>query len=379
MLAALAVNKESCVVRNVLKSEDTEVMIDSLQRLGFRFQVDWHTSSVRFDQNLQGIELKAADLFVSNSGTSMRFLTAVSSLGKVPIRLDGIARMRERPIEDLLDALRQLGVNVRSENNNGCPPVIIQGTGAWKWKAQRVKIRGTISSQFLSALMLAAPFGTDEDLEIALRRAARFDSLCRYDHPDAGTIWDTYAPWRFDVFREFRGVEPAQPPAEYNIEPDASAASYFFAAAAILQGRVTVLDLPEDSLQGDVDFVDALEQMGCRVEKCASGITVHGGPLKGIDIDMNAISDTVMTLAAVACFADGPTTIRNVAPHSPQGDGPHFSVGDRASKSWRDGGRVFGWVEDHAGAVAWCRHRHLQRSSHGDEHGPDRFAQSREL
>jgi 3-phosphoshikimate 1-carboxyvinyltransferase len=98
----------------------------------------------------------------------------------------------------------------------------------------------------------------------------------------------------------------------YVIEPDASAASYFFAAAAITGGRVTVLDLPEHSLQGDVHFVDLLADMGCRVERCSAGVTVHGRPLRGIDVDMNAISDTVMTLAAVACFADGPTTIRNV-------------------------------------------------------------------
>jgi 3-phosphoshikimate 1-carboxyvinyltransferase len=101
--------------------------------------------------------------------------------------------------------------------------------------------------------------------------------------------------------------------ATYSIEPDASAASYFFAAAAITEGRVTVLDIPEQSLQGDVRFVDLLADMGCRVERCSSGITVHGRPLHGIDVDMNDISDTVMTLAAVACFAEGSTTIRNVA------------------------------------------------------------------
>jgi 3-phosphoshikimate 1-carboxyvinyltransferase len=100
---------------------------------------------------------------------------------------------------------------------------------------------------------------------------------------------------------------------EYDIEPDASAASYFFAAAAVTGGRVTVLDLPLKSLQGDVRFVELLADMGCRVERCSSGITVHGRPLRGIDVDMNDISDTVMTLAAVACFAEGPTTIRNVA------------------------------------------------------------------
>jgi 3-phosphoshikimate 1-carboxyvinyltransferase len=110
------------------------------------------------------------------------------------------------------------------------------------------------------------------------------------------------------------GVQPGHSaPDQYAIEPDASAASYFWAAAAVAGGRVTVSGLTRQSLQGDVAFVDVLEKMGCRVEECESGITVHGGPLTGIDVDMNAISDTVMTLGAVACFADGPTTIRNVA------------------------------------------------------------------
>jgi 3-phosphoshikimate 1-carboxyvinyltransferase len=125
-----------------------------------------------------------------------------------------------------------------------------------------------------------------------------------------GILW--YAPegeYEFEI--QERDVTAA--PSVYSIEPDASAASYFWAAAAILGGRITVAGLTEHSLQGDVAFVDVLQQMGCRVEKCDSGITVHGGPLRGIDVDMNAISDTVMTLGAVACFADGPTRIRNVA------------------------------------------------------------------
>jgi 3-phosphoshikimate 1-carboxyvinyltransferase len=313
ILAALNVNRHPCTLHGVLRSQDTEVMVSALKKLGFQFDVDWPKSSIYFRANHQGLQLAPADLFVENSGTSMRFLTALCSLGNVPIRLDGDARMRERPIKDLLAALRQLGIDVRCENNNECPPVIVRGNGPWKWKTNRVIVRGDISSQFLSALLMAAPFGSDDLVEIevdgpvvsvpyvemTLRMMAQFDAT-------GVTSGSTF-------FVSSANVSPPAVPEEYRIEPDASAASYFFAAAAILGGRITVLDLPCGGLQGDVRFVDVLEQMGCRVEECSSGITVYGGVLRGIDVDMNAISDTVMSLGAVACFADGPTTIRNVA------------------------------------------------------------------
>ena len=238
-------------------------------------------------------------------------LAALASLGRQPIQLDGIARMRERPIEDLLSALRELGVEARSENGTGCPPVIIRGNGLRGWKNDRVKIRGDISSQFLSALLMVAPAGTGDEVHIELDGplvSVPYVEMTLQMMKDFGTpIQSTGST--------FTATDAAWfPPAssEYVIEPDASAASYFFAAAAILGGHVTVVGLTDQSLQGDIHFVDVLEQMGCRVEKCSSGITVHGGKLRGVDVDMNAISDTVMTLGAVACFAEGPTTIRNV-------------------------------------------------------------------
>jgi 3-phosphoshikimate 1-carboxyvinyltransferase len=255
------------------------------------------------------VPASSADLFVANSGTTMRFLTALCALGHGRYWLDGVPRMRERPIEDLLAALRGLGVRADSENGNGCPPVVVESGG--RLTGPGTTIRGEVSSQFLSALVMVAPFHSPGPLAIRLEgplvsRPYVEMTLAMMRH--WGAAWHTLADGY--VFPDESAADFGV--AGYPIEPDASAASYFFAAAAITGGRVTVLDLPENSLQGDVRFVDVLAAMGCRVERCSSGITVHGRPLRGIDMDMNDISDTVMTLAAVACFADRPTTIRNV-------------------------------------------------------------------
>jgi 3-phosphoshikimate 1-carboxyvinyltransferase len=308
VLSALAKSADGCHLRGVLRSEDTEVMIACLAKLGFRLEMDWRKSEVLIGSHSHRIIPEpAAELFVANSGTSMRFLCAMVALGTGGYRLDGVPRMRERPIEDLLAALRQLGADAQCELGNGCPPVTIESHGL---VGGSVDIRGQTSSQYLSALLMIAPF-TRSGVEIRLVGPLVSEpyiamTLRMLEH--WGAKVDRLAPEVFHVEPGLLGEVK-----EYAIEPDASAASYFFAVAAILQGRVTVLDLPENSLQGDVHFVDVLEQMGCRIEKCAAGITVHGGPLRGVDVDMNAISDTVMTLGAVACFAEGPTTIRNVA------------------------------------------------------------------
>jgi 3-phosphoshikimate 1-carboxyvinyltransferase len=238
----------------------------------------------------------------------MRFLTALVALGHGRYRLDGVPRMRERPIQDLLDALAQLGVRARSENNDGCPPVVVEADGL---RGGNVTIKGSTSSQFLSGLLMAAPFA-DQEMHITVE----------------GTLVSVpYVTMTVEMLRQFGlTIEEQQPGAfripgrqqggvsNYEIEPDASAASYFFGTAAITGGTVSV-SLPPASLQGDVGFVQVLQQMGCALDcnESANTITVTGSRLRGIDVDMNDISDTVMTLAAVACFADGPTTIRNVA------------------------------------------------------------------
>jgi 3-phosphoshikimate 1-carboxyvinyltransferase len=309
VLAALSEPEEGCQLDGVLQSEDTEVMVDALRALGFRLTAEWPncTIHVRRGPSAQPIPVRKADLFVANSGTTMRFLTAMLCVGMGHFRLDGVARMRERPIEDLLVALRQLGARVRSERGDGFPPILIDAYGL---RGGQARVKGATSSQFLSALLMAAPLARGEVtievdgplvsqpyVEMTIRMMEQFG-----------------VPVATDGIRSFQvPVRPWYESRRYQIEPDASAASYFFAAAAITQGQVIVRDLTTNGLQGDVRFVDSLEEMGCHVVSDQGAVYVSDWPLRGIDVDMNAISDTVMTLAAVACFADGPTTIRNVA------------------------------------------------------------------
>jgi 3-phosphoshikimate 1-carboxyvinyltransferase len=305
-LVAAALADGPSELRGALDSEDTRVMIDGLRRLGIAVDHEAARQTIRVAGCSGRLPATSADLFAANSGTTIRFLTALVALGHGTYRLDGSARMRERPIEDLLSALGQLGVDARCENGSGCPPVVVRATGL---RGGRAKVRGDISSQFLSGLLLAAPYAeTAVDLEI-----------------EGTLVSQPYIRMTLAVMRSF-GIDVNDadlsqfhiPPGRYGgriyeIEPDASAASYFFAAAAIAGGRATVLGLSRDSVQGDVGFCDCLAKMGCGVEFRPDGITIIGGGLRGIDVDMNAISDTVQTLAAVALFADGPTTIRNVA------------------------------------------------------------------
>jgi 3-phosphoshikimate 1-carboxyvinyltransferase len=360
VLAALSAKGYACALRGVLQSEDTEVMIEALRALGFRVLTEWPESEVFVssgeDEPL--IPAHGADLFVANSGTTMRFLTALVSLGHGRFHLDGVPRMRERPIEDLLSALRQLGVDARSEKGNGCPPVIVKADGL---RGGKVRIKGDVSSQFLSALLLVAPFARGETtitvdrplvswpyLFMTARMLAQFGYHIRQtdDHlascamilGEAREWGELLAESNKAISFQIRGQqyhslddyereaeaaafeEGADPRhhvwlREYQIEPDASAASYFFGAAAISGGEVTVADLPipRKTLQGDIRFAEVLADMGCELIRGEEGITVKGDVLSGIEVDMNDISDTVMTLAAVACFAEGPTTIRNVA------------------------------------------------------------------
>lgn len=308
VLAALG-GVRSCELRGALQSEDTAVMLDALRVLGLEIEVgDEDPTRIRVSHPERLEHAPAtADLFVANSGTTIRFLTAMLGTLNGRYRLDGVPRMRERPIEELLDGMRQLGVDARSEFGNECPPVVVSATGGMGGAA---KIRGDRSSQFLSGLLMVGPFTpTETVIEI-----------------DGPLVSEPYVAMTLAMIGQFGyrvEVGPGHryrfPPKQgrhfcgtYTIEPDASAASYFWAAAAVTGGRVTVSGLNRTSLQGDVRFVDVLGQMGCRIEECEAGITVHGGRLRGVDVDMNDISDTVMTLGAVACFADGPTTIRNV-------------------------------------------------------------------
>jgi len=346
VLAALSSHGDPITLTGALDSEDTQVMIDALRRLGFEIATSdaGATIAVRSTNPARPIPAAQADLFVANSGTTMRFLTALVALGDGRYRLDGVPRMRERPIQDLLDALEQLGVAARSETGNGCPPVLVEACGL---RGGRATVRGDVSSQFLSGLLMAAPFADDDviieidgplvsvpyvDMTLAMLRQfgleAEHDAYRRFhipasrrrESPDGETpppVGSVTHPGssrsRFMNRRRESPGGSAPAVTEYAIEPDASAASYFFGAAALTGGAITVAGLGARSLQGDVRFVDLLAAMGCDVQRDADRITVRGGRLHGIDVDMNDISDTVMTLGAVACFAEGPTRIRNVA------------------------------------------------------------------
>ena len=306
---ALVVSALACgtsTLTGVLDSRDTQVMIDSLEKLGLMLDQDLDARTVRITGCTGRPAATAAELWLENSGTSIRFLTALCALGHGRFRLDGNTRMRERPIGDLIGSLQQFGIDAECELNNDCPPVIVTGNGL---RGGQTTINANVSSQFLSAVLMAAPCA---DAPVEIRLAGEMVS-------------EPYVEMTIAVMKQFgvavdgsqEGryvISPQQYQAiNYDIEPDASAASYFFAAAAVTGGIVTVEGLNANALQGDVHFVSALEQMGCRVTWNRNSVTVAGGPLRGVDIDMNNISDTAQTLACVAPFASGPTRIRNVA------------------------------------------------------------------
>lgn len=302
IIAALA--KGTTTLTGVLDSVDTRVMFESLNRLGIDATHDpaAHTATITGCSNrLPGSQ---AELYLENSGTSIRFLTALCSTASGTFTLDGNTRMRERPIVDLVNALNQIGPKINCQPETGCPPVAIESTG---WNGGKLSVKAKMSSQYLSAILMAAPAAAGQ-VDIAIDGE-------RVSQPYIDMTTAIMSQFGVDVSATDDGytVEPqTYTGGEYSIEPDASAASYFFAAAAITGGRVTVEGINRRALQGDVNFVDALEQMGCVVTSTETSITVEGRPLQGIDIDMNAISDTAQTLAAVAVFADGPTTIRNI-------------------------------------------------------------------
>lgn len=306
MICAALAEGES-LLSGALDSDDTQVMIAAMRQLGIHVEHQPDAATVRVVGCGGRLPTTKTDLYVANSGTTIRFLTAMLALGQGEYRLDGTTRMRQRPIGDLLDALRQLGADAVSESNTDCPPVVVRGQGL---AGGRATVAGDISSQFLSGLLMAAPYATaDVELIVQGELVSRpyIDMTLAVMHSFGVRVGECSAN-RFSI-----GAPQVYRAMRYEIEPDASAASYFFAAAAITRGVVTVEGLSRESLQGDVAFCECLEQMGCEVQYGKNQITVTGHPLHGIDVNMNAISDTVQTLAAVALFAEGPTTVRDVA------------------------------------------------------------------
>ena len=323
-LICAAMARGTSTLVGALQSEDTAVMIDSLQKCGVQIDVDQPTQTIRVvGASCRPESDELIDLFIANSGTSIRFLTAALSALGGNYRLSGVERMHERPIGDLIDALQpiQRGA-IGAESLGGCPPVVIESHG---WLDKPLQVGGSVSSQYLSGLMMAAPIalaGGSSDsggvqinvvgelvsrpyVEMTASVMRAFGVIVNIKEKET----DSDDPTSVMVHVEGSGYRGS----EYQIEPDASAASYFWAAAAITGGSVKVAGLTPDALQGDVDFCKVLEQMGCQFHHDQSGMTISGRANQGIDIDMNQISDTVQTLAVVALFAEGPTTVRGVA------------------------------------------------------------------
>jgi len=304
IVAALA--EGPSVLVGALDSEDTQVMVEALRALQIAVEHDPASCKIAIDGCGGNIPARSVWLQAANSGTSLRFLTALLATGHGTFHLDGSPRMRQRPVSDLLQALNGLGCRARSDHGTGCPPVTVEAGGL---NGGQASIKGDVSSQFLSGLLMALPNAqAPTTIEVSGVLASEpYVAMTLAVMEAFGVAVANQGFRRFEVRpARYRGRT-------YAIEPDASAASYFFALAAITGGEITVLGLGTTSIQGDMAFVDVLEQMGCSVVREPTSTTVKGRALCAIDADMNAISDTVMTLAAVALFARGTTRIRNVS------------------------------------------------------------------
>jgi len=304
ILIASALSGGVCTITNGLKSEDTLLTLGALKQMGIIIDVRDDRFVVHGGQG----RLKPCHnaIYLGNSGTSMRLLTAVAALGQGSYTLTGIKRMQERPIQDLLDGLVQMGVTARSKKNTGCPPVEVKGG---KVEGGSVALRCGVSSQFLSSLLLIAPY-TQKGVEINIIE---------------GPVSKPYVDMTVDVMEELGvqvkrdgyvrfGVAGGQiyRAGSYAVEPDCSQAGYFWAAAAITGLKIKVKGTTNKTRQGDVRFTQVLENMGCKINHEADGISVSGGSLSGITVDMADMPDMVPTLAVVAAFAGGTTVIENV-------------------------------------------------------------------
>lgn len=300
ILSALA-DGESLLI-NALRSKDTEYTLQALKKFGVRFfGEEDRLHVIGIGGRLRSGERK---IFVGNSGTSMRFLTALAGLQKGRTFIDGDERMRRRPIADLLEGLERLGVKTHSRN--GFPPVVIESQGL---TGGRVNIRGEESSQSLSALLMVAPYAhRDVWIELAGHLVSKpYVDITQEVMSSFGVEIENHGYRNFSV----RAGQRYSPQA-YLIEGDASNASYFFSAAAVTRGRIRVENFPSTSVQGDARFLDILENMGCEVIRGNGWAEVNGRELNGIEIDMNEMPDLVPTLAVTSSFARGKTVIKNI-------------------------------------------------------------------
>ena len=320
VLLLAALSEGVTTVENLLDSDDIRYMLGALEALGVPVECD--VAARRCVITGRGGPLdapglgagEAAELFLGNAGTAMRPLAAVLGAGRGSFVLDGTPRMRERPIGDLVDGMRQLGIDATC-SDTACPPVRLESAGLKAGGVARVS--GQISSQYLSALLMMAPLAEGEGetvIEITdeLVSAPYVYMTIKLMAKFGVTVEASADDKRFVVPAGQKYVTPGVVP----VEGDASSASYFLGGAAITGGPVTVVGCGDESVQGDVGFARVLEQMGATVEWSANSITVSrdpsGAPLRGVDVDCGEIPDAAMTLAVIALFAEGPTAIRNV-------------------------------------------------------------------
>tara|TARA_B100000959_G_C14966171_1_gene617811 strand:- start:21 stop:1328 length:1308 start_codon:yes stop_codon:yes gene_type:complete len=294
-------------IQNLLDSDDVRYMIGALEKLGITLQETREKNEISVEGCSGRIPNSDLELMLGNAGTAMRPLTAALTLGQGRYVLDGVPRMRERPIVDLVEGLQQLGAKVRLLNGPPGPPVEILAQGL---PGGTARIKGSVSSQFLSAILMAAP-GAEKDVTLEID-----DTLVSVPYVEMTLALME----RFGVhvenrdFQEFHipGKQTYHSPGDFFVEGDASSASYFLAGAAITGGTVTVHGCGTESLQGDSKFAEVLEQMGAETQWQPHSVTVRGNTLKGVDLDMNRMPDAAMTLAVAALFAEGTTKIRNV-------------------------------------------------------------------
>lgn len=308
LLAALA--KGTTKVTNLLDSDDIRHMLNALKALG----VNYSLSEDKTVCTVEGVGgafnwKNGLALFLGNAGTAMRPLTAALCLKgatEAEVVLTGEPRMKERPIKHLVDALRQAGASVQYLENEGYPPVAIRNSGL---KGGKVQIDGSISSQFLTALLMAAPLAEgDMEIEIIGELVSKpYIDITLAMMKDFGVKVENRNYQTFVV----KGNQSYLSPEKYLVEGDASSASYFLAAGAI-KGKVKVTGIGKNSIQGDRLFANVLEAMGAKITWGDDFIQAEQGKLKGVDMDMNHIPDAAMTIATAALFAEGKTVIRNI-------------------------------------------------------------------
>lgn len=305
LLSALAAGRTE--VRNLLESDDTGYMTAALEKLGVKLTFSDQGTRCLVESGGGPFAVGRADLFLGNAGTAIRPLCAALCLGRGEYTLTGEPRMLERPIAHLVDALRQLGANIDYAGAEGYPPLRIRADGL---RGGRVAIRGNVSSQYLTSLLLASPLARGElAIEIVGELVSKpyidmtIDVMRRFG---VAVENEDYRAFRVPGGQEYRS------PGSALVEGDASSASYFLSAAAIRGGTVRVQGVGADSVQGDVKHADVLEQMGATVRRGADYIEVSRGALRGLDLDLNHIPDAAMTVAVTALFAEGRTIIRNI-------------------------------------------------------------------